>query len=124
MRRINATFNQKDRVICVTVNGGHEFYYQPARSNDRTLLFTMNEFSRSVFAFFREKGRNLNGRGFGLTIKELYEFKAFKNPKLTHVIERIPGMIEYVLRERTEQKEDGRQIVVARNRSNDRELAA
>lgn len=124
MHKINAKFNQKDRVICVTVDGGHEFYYQPARSNDRILLFTMDKFSGSVFAFFRDKGRNLSDRGFGLTIKELYEFKDFKNPKLTRVIERIPGMIEYVLRERTTQKEDGEQIIVARSRNNDCELAA
>lgn len=124
MRKINAKFNQKDRVICVTVDGGHELYYQPVRSNERILLFTLDKFSGSVFAFFRDKGRNLSDKGFGLTIKELYEFKAFKNPKLTHVIERLPGMIEYVLRERTKQKEDDRQIVVARSRNNDRELAA
>lgn len=124
MKKINANINQKDRVICVTVNGGHEFYYQPARSNERILLFTRDEFSGSVFSFFRDNGRNLSGRGYSLTIKELYEFRKFKNPKLTRVIERIPVMIEYVLRECTKQKEVDRKIAMARSRNYDRELAA
>ena len=124
MRKINAKFDQKDRVICVTVDGGHEFYYQPVRSNERILLFTMDKFSGSVFAYFRDRGRNLSGSGFSLTVEQLYSFKNFKNPKLTHVIERFPGMIEYVLRERTNQQEADSRIVVARSRNADPELAA
>ncbi len=72
MRKIRGNFNQKDRVVCVTDLGCHEFYYQPAGSKERMLLFTTDEFSGSIFAYFRDKSRNMNGRGFSLTVRELY----------------------------------------------------
>ena len=106
MRKIKSSFNQKDRVICVTVPGGHEFYYQPAGSRDRILLFVTRGFSGSVFAYFRDKGRNLEGQGHSLTVRELYRFKDFRNVKLTAVIQRIPAMIDYVLREQSLRKEE------------------
>lgn len=100
MKKINARINQKDRVICVTGEGFHSFYYQPSGTKDRIPLFPVYEFSGSVFAFFRDKGRNMEGRGFSLTIRELYEFKRYKNKKLTTVVSRIPLMIDDALRER------------------------
>lgn len=100
MKKINARINQKDRVICVTGEGFHSFYYQPSGTKDRIPLFPVYEFSGSVFAFFRDKGRNMEGRGFSLTIKELYEYKRYKNVKLTAVVNRIPVMINDALKER------------------------
>lgn len=105
MKKIKASFNQKDRVVCVTEQECHKFYYQPVGSREQILLFKTDEFSGSVFACFRDKGRNMNGRGFSLTIRELYEFKHFHNVKLTAVINRIPTMIEYVLHEQLDHKE-------------------
>lgn len=99
MKKINARINQKDRVICVTGEGFHSFYYQPSGTKERIPLFPVYEFSGSVFAFFRDKGRNMDGRGFSLTIKELYEFKRYKNKKLTTVVSRIPLMIDDSLKE-------------------------
>lgn len=115
MKKIKATINQKDRVVCVTIQGGHEIYYQPVCSKERILLFATKDFSGSAFAYFRDKGRNMNGRGFSLTIKELYELKGYyKNPKLTHIIERIPAMIEYVLLEHLESMEADKDNIVNR----------
>ena len=105
MKKIKASFDQKDRVVCVTEQGYHEFYYQPVGSKTRILLFVTDEFSGSVWAYFRDRGRNMGGRGFSLTIRELYDFKLYHNAKLTRIINRIPVMIDYVLRERLEQKE-------------------
>ena len=105
MKKIKASFNQKDRIVCVTNQGCHELYYQPVGSKERILLFMTDGFSGSVFAYFRNKGRNMNDRGFSLTIRELYEFKRFHNVKLTSVIDRIPTMIDYVLRERLDRME-------------------
>lgn len=105
MKKVKSSINQKDRIICVTERGYHEFYYQPAGTKQRTLIFSTNEFSGSVFAYFRDKGRSINDRGFSLTIKELYEFKQFHNVKLSNVINRIPVMINHVL---SEQIEDSR----------------
>ena len=99
MEKIKASFDQKDRVVCVTVHGYHEFYYQPVGSKKRTLLFVTDNFSSSIFAYFRDKGRNMSDRGFSLTIKELYEFKKFYNHELAVVMKRIPRLIEYVIRE-------------------------
>ena len=100
MKKINARIKQKDRVICVTGEGIHSFYYQPSGTKERIPLFPVYEFSGSVFAFFRDKGRNMEGRGFSVTIKELYEFKHYKNVKLAAVVNRIPVMINDALRER------------------------
>lgn len=130
MRKIKASFDQKDRVVCVTNYGCHEFYYQPVGSKERIPLFMTDEFSGSVFAYFRDKGRNMNGRGFSLTIRELYEFKHFHNMKLTTVINRIPTMIDYVLRERLDQMESEKKTISTKkeptngNHYEDRELAA
>ena len=33
MKKIKASFNQKDRVVCVTEQECHKFYYQPVGSN-------------------------------------------------------------------------------------------
>lgn len=109
MRKIKTCVNQKDRVVCVSVPGSHEFYYQPSGSKERTLLFT-TDFSGSVFAYFRDAGRSKGERDFSLTIKELYEFKRYYNIKLTTVIERIPSAIDCVLRNRIREREEAKSI--------------
>lgn len=131
MRKIRGNFNQKDRIICVTVHGGHEFYYQPVGSTERIWLFETEDFSGSIFAYFRDKGRTVDGRGFGLTIKQMYEFKEFQNVKLCKLFtDRIPKMVEYVVRERLEQKEMEKKIITTSKEAThsryceDRELAA
>lgn len=130
MKKIKASFDQKDRIVCVTNQDCHEFYYQPVGSKKRILLFMTDEFSGSVFAYFRDKGRSINGRGFSLTLRELYEFRHFYNVKLTTVITRIPVMIDYVLRERLKQKEAEKKSITTRKKATDgsccedRELAA
>lgn len=111
MKKIKASFDQKDRVVCVTNQGYHELYYQPVGSKERILLFMTEEFSGSVWAYFRDRGRNMNGRGFSLTIRELYEFKRFHNVKLTNVINRIPVMIDYALCERINQKKSEKKTI-------------
>lgn len=106
MKKIkNSSVNQKDRIVCVTVTGAHEFYYQPCKSKERLYLFT-TDFSGSVFTYFRDNGRCMYGCGFSLTIRELYEgCKMYHNPKIGKIFDRLPGMIDYVLRENAEQKE-------------------
>ena len=110
MKKTKARFDPKDRVVCVTIQGRHEFYYQPVGSRKRILLFVTNDFSGSIFDYFRNKGRNMNDRGFSLTIKELYEFKEYHNYKLTLVMKRIPSLVDYVVREcsYSEHDDDGR----------------
>ena len=130
MKKIkHSSVNQKDRIVCVTVAGAHKFYYQPSKFKERLYLFTTKDFSGSIFAYFRDNGRCMGGRGFSLTIKELYEDrKMYRNPKIGKIFDRLPGMIDYVLRENTDMKEQIRQ----NNRVNDadeiiyevRELAA
>jgi hypothetical protein len=58
MKKIkSSTVSQKDRVVCVTVTGAHKFYYQPCKSKGCLYLFTTEDFSGSVFAYFRDNGR-------------------------------------------------------------------
>lgn len=130
MKKIhNSSVNQKDRIVCVTVTGAHKFYYQPSKSKERLYLFTTEDFSGSVFAYFRDNGRCMDGRGFSLTIKELYEDrKMYRNPKIGKIFDRLPGMIDYVLRENAEQKEQDKHNNKVKNADKiiyeDRELAA
>ena len=114
MKKIKASFDQKDRIVCVTNQGCHEFYYQPVGSKKRILLFTTDEFSGSVFAYFRNKGRNMSDIGFSLTIKELYQFKEYHNRKLAAVVKRIPGQVEYVIREHSEGERSNNMQAISR----------
>lgn len=99
MKRINAKHDNKDRIICVTTTNKHEFYYQPIGSKELFWLFSTKEFSGSLFAYFRNYGKNYKDKSYSLTIKEIYEFKNYSNSKLTRVMERIPNMVEYIIRE-------------------------
>ena len=38
MKKIKASFNQKDRIVCVTNQGCHELYYQPVGSKEICFL--------------------------------------------------------------------------------------
>ena len=102
MERIKAQIDPKDRVICVTLPNEHRFFYQAYGSKKRIPLFEDERipFSGSRFAFFRDKGRNLEGRGFSLTVKELYEHrKLCRNPKIAKLFDRLPGAIDRAVRE-------------------------
>ena len=102
MRKIKANFDKNDRIVCISVPGKHQFFYQPAGTNERIWLFVTKDYSGSIFNYFRTKGRNMSDMGFSLTIKELYEFKEYHNHKLVALMERIPSQVEYVIRERSE----------------------
>lgn len=98
--KIRHPHNDNDRVICVASkpNGQLDFFFQRAGSNDRKWLLWI-PFSGSIFCYFRDHGRNLEGYGWSLTIRQIYQFHDFSNPKLSRLISRLPGTIDYVLRE-------------------------
>lgn len=114
MRKIKAKFDQNDRIVCISVPGKHQFLYQPAGTNEQIWLFDTKNYSGSIFNYFRTKGRNMSDMGFSLTIKELYEFKEYHNHKLTALMERIPGQVEYVIRERSEDEINHNKLAVSR----------
>ncbi len=125
MRKIKAMFDKNDRIVCISIPGKHQFFYQPVRTNERIWLFDTKDYSGSIFDYFRTKGRNMSERGFSLTIKELYEFKEYHNRKLLAVMERIPSQLEYVIRERSEgEKNQNKQIVSHVSAYHDDERAA
>lgn len=98
MKKIKSKINQKDRVVCTPCMGNYKFFYYSVESKEYIFLFAIDKTSSSsVYDYFCTKGRNLCSRGVSLTIKELYEFKHFRNVKLTNVINRVPIMIDYVL---------------------------
>lgn len=102
MKKINTNHDNKDRIICVSETGKHKFYYQPVGAKERLWLFDTKSFSGSVFAFFRKYGRNLDGIGFSMTVRELHEAGNGHNVKINKILDRIPAQVEYVLRERDE----------------------
>lgn len=129
MKKINAKFSQKDRVICVTKQRTHKFYYKPASSKECTLLFA-SDFSPSVLDYFRSKGRETDKNEYEITLRELYAFKNFRNHKLSKLMERIPMMIEYVIHEYLTSEEKSTAKVICRKKKairkniDDAELAA
>ena len=90
-------WNDKDRIFYVAGEGIQDLYYQPAGTKRRYWL-SGGSFHGSVFAYFRQKGRN-EGVAFSLTLRQLYQFKDYQNPVLTKLVERIPGMVDYVIAE-------------------------
>lgn len=101
MKRIHFVHSDADRIVCCPDRNTQQFFYQPAGTSERYWLFETG-FSGSVFAYFRDCGRTANGTGYSLTLRELHRFKKYNNPKLAKLVERIPGQIDYVLREKKE----------------------
>lgn len=112
MKKIkNSAVNQKDRIVCVALPGELQFYYQAYGSKERLALYKGEDdkaipFSGSLFTYFRDNGRCMDGRGFSLTIKELYEDrKMYRNPKIGKIFDRLPGMIDYALSANAKEKD-------------------
>ena len=97
IKRIRAPHSEKDRIVCVATSGKLDFYYQPEHTNDRFWLL-QQPFSGSIWHYFQNKGCNMFGHGFSLTISELYMFRNFKNPKLSRLFSRLPSSIDYVIK--------------------------
>lgn len=104
MQIIKARFSSKDRIICISVPGKHQFYYQPAGTHEQIWLFDTKAYSRSIFHYFHRNGRRMGDKGSSLTIKEIYEFKEYHNFKLAALMERLPRVVAYVIRERYEEE--------------------
>lgn len=99
MKKIKTNYHtNKDRVICVTSDTGHDFYYQPVKSKVKYWLNHI-AFSPSIETYFRKKGRDMDGFGVSLTLRELYAFKDHHNYKLNCLMDRFGGQIEYVIKE-------------------------
>lgn len=102
MKKIRTQHSSSDRIVCASLPGKHKFYYQPARGSERVWLFDTKDYSIDIFSYFRDKGRKLGNKSFSLTIRELYEFKKYHNRELAAVMQRLPGQLEYVLRDRAD----------------------
>ena len=108
MKKIKTQVNPKDRIICVTFAGSHKFYFQSYKSKEQLCLFDKRR-SPSIYSFFKDYGVCLNGLGYSITLKQFYEHRnMYRNHKLKELFDRLPGMIDYVLRENTEQNEQGK----------------
>lgn len=129
MKKIKSQVNPKDRVVCVTVIGAHKFYFEPYKSHKRLFLFETEDFSGSVFAYFRDNGRCMGERGFSLTIKELYEDrKMYRNPKVGKIFDMLPGKLDKAISKNNKKKEQVKSNNRVKNADkgiyDDRELAA
>lgn len=113
MRKINAAFDPKDRIICTSAYGGHSFYYQPAGSGKPVCLFSIDKHSSSIYHYFRDKGIGNNRDGYSLTIAQLYDFDHYYNERLSLLMNRIPGMIAYIIKEQYDNPQPARRKVNA-----------
>lgn len=98
MKKINSVHNDADRIVCCSARSTQKFFFQPAGTSERYWLFETG-FSGSVFALFRDCGRRASAGGYSMTLRELYRVKRHDNPRISKILERIPGQIDYVLRE-------------------------
>lgn len=98
MKKVKEEHSNKDRIICVTIPNHLQFFYQAEGSRGREYLFE-TDFSGSVFAYFRERGCKLSDQIFSISIRELYTFRDYHNVRLRKTLERLPILIDYVLRE-------------------------
>lgn len=98
MKKIKSMHSNKDLIICVSIRGQHEFFYQAVGSSEKYSFHTM-KFSTSVFNYFRKYGHRISGHSFSLTVGELYHFNAHYNYKLSHLMELLPKKVDHVLRE-------------------------
>ncbi len=99
MKRIKGSHTDKDRIVCVSIPGWHEFFYQPEGTKERYWLFD-KPFHGTIFHYFRKYGRNMAERGFSLTIGELYRFKAHRNRTLSHLMDRLVSQTDWLIREK------------------------
>lgn len=59
MKKIRMKHKDKDRIICVTGAGKHEFYYQPQGSKERLWLFATKKVFRFGFYFLSKEWQKL-----------------------------------------------------------------
>ena len=90
MRKIKGNIKKSSRVTIVRNADNINFYYQDNWGRERDYLYSM-KYSPSVMNYFGKNGK---------TIDELYQFKKWNNHKLSKLIERLPKVIEYVIKER------------------------
>ena len=98
MQKIKRRHTENDRIICERGPERCTFYYQSAGSGRATTLFVTRARYDTVYDYFRSRGRLHGDQGFYLTIRDLYRFRDYHNVRLANVMERIPVMIDYVLR--------------------------
>lgn len=125
MKKINARFNSKSRVICHSdKETGHTFFYSPFESKECYFLFSVNEYSKSIASFFRDKGIWVNGDSYAITIGELYNFDRYYNKVLAKLIcIRIPQNVEYVIKycsDKPENKEHSKSISCSADKNEER----
>lgn len=98
MRKIkNANISQKDRIVCASLPDKLRFSYRAADETENTFLFD-TDFSYSIFQYFRDHGRRDGTNVMSMTIGQAYRHPKY-NKKLTKFFERLPKMIDYVLKE-------------------------
>ena len=90
MKKMNKIVKNNDRITITKEPGYIHFYYQAAGQASKEYLYSM-EFSGSVFAYFRNNG---------ITIREMYEFNDWHNPKLAKVMDRLPKIINSLFTEK------------------------
>ena len=90
MKKIACKVDPSDKILCCVQGNKHQFYYQARDDKEKIYLFS-TKYSKSVSQFF-------GGFGDKLTVRQLYSYKSFFNVRLTKTMERIPAMIDYVIK--------------------------
>ena len=119
MKKIKSSLiNENDRIECVSVPHAHHFFLLEAKSRKRIYLFSKQDFSGSLFTYFRNNGRCLNGNGWSLTIKEIYKDKScYRNYKVAKLFDRLPGIIDSALSEFDIQQKQTKSIKKSKNKN-------
>ena len=94
MKRSSTRSINNDRVVLIPESRSFQFYFKHNKSNDRIWLCS-SVFSPSDLKYFQDKGCR-TGDGYSLTLRELHRFRTFHNPKLTHLVDRLLRIINFL----------------------------
>ena len=100
MKRIRAKHDNKDRIIYFSRGKQHRLYYRPVRSRQECWLFDIDDTKApALFHFFRRNGLAIDDYSFSMTLGEIHSLRCVHNYRIQTVIERIPGQVDYAIRE-------------------------
>ncbi len=85
----------KDRIICITGPGFHEFLYQPKATGKRIHLFS-TDYSGSIHAYFRNTGRCEEPYSLSITVGQLFDSQHTRNWKLSRFIRDLRQAVQLV----------------------------
>lgn len=95
MNSFHKNVRNNDRVLARSGPDVLHFFYKGADRKE-VYLFT-TDYSPSVYDYFRDRGK---------TIRQMYRFRDWHNPRLSKTVSRVPNAVKYAITEQENEKEE------------------